>query len=386
MFVLILSLVSTQLNIEVARDSALQQIQEGSWTQALEYAEIVITGDPDEYLLLGFLHFAQIMDYMPNLNPRIEEAINANRTKIYKAWEVFSILHKNNLNILNVLMVLYSSEYRTGAYKYARKVLELDSLSGLAHHILGHSAENDADYSRALDHYQRAIQLDTTLNAAYSNIATIYLLQNEYDSSLMYYSKTPYGDVLSNSQHIGKVICKVAKGNIDGAQAIVDQLRELETTWFVEASLKSLTKYIRDHRADRLAETDSFVIFGPFIGKRKPLQPTQWLAILTKNTIEILTEFQIKKPAPISPPPPTYPRSARSEGIEGQVVVLAFIDVDGNVEDVEIESTSGCLALDEAALECVRKWKFKQPRILGIHVPIQAVISIPINFRLVQGW
>jgi TonB family protein len=283
-------------------------------------------------------------------------------------------------------MVLYSSAYRKGAYKYAYKVLELDSLNGLAHYVLGHIAEKDGNYSEAIVHYSAALRLDTTLTSIYSKLATIYLIQNEYDSALSYYRMVPYGDVSLNSIHIGEAICEIAEGNINRTQAIADRLGALETTWFVETSLENLTEYIHDYQNDRIAENDTFVFFGPFLGEKAPFQPTQWLAILTAYDIVILTDFQIEKPKQKSTPRPIYPRSAREQGIEGQVVVLAIIDVDGSVKNVEIESTSGCLALDEAALDCVRKWKFTQPRILGIHVPVESVVSVPINFRLIKGW
>jgi len=380
MVVMVLSVISLQLNIAAARDSALKKIQEGLWQEALEYAEMVIEESQYEYLLLGLFHFAHLSNRIPGLDPQIAKAIDENKFRILHSWEDFDKSHENNINILNVLMILHSEAYRTGAYEYARRVFELDSLNGFAQYILGHSAMNEGKYELAIANFLKAVQLDTSLHSAYSGLATIYLVVHEYDSSIAYYDKAPYKDALSNSEHIGEVICEVAKGNIEAAEELCGKLRQLETTWFVKTSLNFLSDYFSAFHAAKLAESDSFVILGPLIGGRIPLRPLEWVAILTADTIDLVVDPNITKPEPIFAPAPKYPRSAREAGIGGRSIVLAHIDADGMVLNVELQSSSGNNGIDNAALECVRKWEFSPARVFS--VPIRYWAAVPINFRI----
>jgi protein TonB len=86
----------------------------------------------------------------------------------------------------------------------------------------------------------------------------------------------------------------------------------------------------------------------------------------------------IKRPLPVSTPPPVYPALARQARIQGSVEVRAIIDVDGNI--VEAQVVSGHPLLLKAALDAVRNWKY-QPTILnGEPVPIELIVTV--NFRL----
>lgn len=58
-------------------------------------------------------------------------------------------------------------------------------------------------------------------------------------------------------------------------------------------------------------------------------------------------------------PSPDYPASARRRGIEGVVVVSVFVHADGHCEGAEIAEGSGCPALDDAALNAIRKWRYE---------------------------
>lgn len=60
-------------------------------------------------------------------------------------------------------------------------------------------------------------------------------------------------------------------------------------------------------------------------------------------------------------PSPEYPFSARRKGIEGTVVVEIEVHPDGHCENPRIALTSGCDALDDAAMATVKKWKY-EPR------------------------
>jgi TonB family protein len=58
-------------------------------------------------------------------------------------------------------------------------------------------------------------------------------------------------------------------------------------------------------------------------------------------------------------PAPEYPTSARRKGIEGIVVVAVEVHADGRCEHPQLLQSSGCDALDEAALAAIRKWRYE---------------------------
>jgi protein TonB len=73
-----------------------------------------------------------------------------------------------------------------------------------------------------------------------------------------------------------------------------------------------------------------------------------------------------------------YPPEAKQQGISGKVIVKALISKTGSVLEVEtVKSISG---LDEAAIEAVKKAKFKPGKFEG--KPVEVWIRIPINFEL----
>jgi protein TonB len=104
----------------------------------------------------------------------------------------------------------------------------------------------------------------------------------------------------------------------------------------------------------------------------------------TGPDIEIVPYYKVEvKPKPIHSPRPRYPDLARRAGIEGQTVVKALVDIDGSIMDVQILKSSGNQMLDEAALAAARQWKFTPAKQRDKFVRVY--VSIPLNFRLVEG-
>jgi TonB family protein len=75
---------------------------------------------------------------------------------------------------------------------------------------------------------------------------------------------------------------------------------------------------------------------------------------------------------------PTYPQSARAKHISGEVRLSARIGKDGRVKEVNVES--GPPELRKAAVDCVKKWRFKPVQIGGS--PVEVESEIPIIFSL----
>ena len=79
-------------------------------------------------------------------------------------------------------------------------------------------------------------------------------------------------------------------------------------------------------------------------------------------------------------PRPQYPESARREGREGRVLLRVLVDDQGRAKSVEINNSSGSDALDRAAAEAIRRWRF-HPAHRG-DTPTESWVNIPVDFHL----
>ena len=75
---------------------------------------------------------------------------------------------------------------------------------------------------------------------------------------------------------------------------------------------------------------------------------------------------------------PTYPPLARMVRIQGVVVLDATIDETGRVVDVRV--VRSVAALDRAAIEAVRRWRYAPAVVNGRPVPV--VLSVTASFVL----
>ena len=93
--------------------------------------------------------------------------------------------------------------------------------------------------------------------------------------------------------------------------------------------------------------------------------------------------FEVASPNYRINPKPRYPLIARKRGHEGEVLLSVWVLEDGSVGELKLEKPSGYSALDESALNAVRKWLFFPGRKNGI--PIRSWVTIPIKFQLTSG-
>ena len=97
--------------------------------------------------------------------------------------------------------------------------------------------------------------------------------------------------------------------------------------------------------------------------------------------------------APPPPPPvrisarllgyetPRYPESARDRGFEGAVRLRVEVLEDATVGEVRVVESSGLAALDDAAIDAVKSWRFAAATVDGVRV--RSTIALPpIRFRL----
>jgi TonB family protein len=77
-----------------------------------------------------------------------------------------------------------------------------------------------------------------------------------------------------------------------------------------------------------------------------------------------------------------YPKQLQDIGLGGVVLVWAFIDETGVVENSVVRQSSGIDLLDDAALEAVREFEFVPALLRDARVPVW--ISIPITFAVID--
>ena len=75
---------------------------------------------------------------------------------------------------------------------------------------------------------------------------------------------------------------------------------------------------------------------------------------------------------------PHYPIEAREQGIQGVVLLQATIDTKGNLVDIKV--AQGNPILVKAAVDAVKKWKYR-PYILNGE-PVDVDTTIKIQFRM----
>ena len=102
-------------------------------------------------------------------------------------------------------------------------------------------------------------------------------------------------------------------------------------------------------------------------------------APILRETAPVYFAFD-KSPVLIRSVRPEYPELARLAGIEGDVMIKAFLGTDGRVISAIVIDSSVTDVLERAAIAAVMQFLF-EPALQGV-VPVQASIAVPVSFRL----
>jgi protein TonB len=78
---------------------------------------------------------------------------------------------------------------------------------------------------------------------------------------------------------------------------------------------------------------------------------------------------------------PAYPAEARRRQVEGVVLLEAIVDRDGRVEPDSVKVLESVALLDTAAVEAVRRWRFRPGRDRS-GAAVRVILEIPIRFAL----
>jgi protein TonB len=85
-------------------------------------------------------------------------------------------------------------------------------------------------------------------------------------------------------------------------------------------------------------------------------------------------------PQPLSSPAPRYPREAQRRGETGTVLLRVHVGPDGKPYSVDLVQGSGSRALDRAASDAVRRWRFRPAMRNG--EAVAGTVQVPITFNL----
>lgn len=117
---------------------------------------------------------------------------------------------------------------------------------------------------------------------------------------------------------------------------------------------------------------------GPVEEQAAPARPAQPQQQSTPQEKSTPAEGQMEKAAVTQRTPVTYPKQAKEDKVQGEVVAKVTIDENGSVADVDI--VSGHELLREATLESLKQWKFVPARLNG--KPVRSQASVEVHFVL----
>jgi protein TonB len=92
----------------------------------------------------------------------------------------------------------------------------------------------------------------------------------------------------------------------------------------------------------------------------EPATPTTAVAAEASSAPERAARAAVPAAIPGQNPSPDYPAAAWRRGIEGTVLVRFTLTADGSVASCIVLASSGCIALDDAALAAARRWRFSR--------------------------
>jgi protein TonB len=75
--------------------------------------------------------------------------------------------------------------------------------------------------------------------------------------------------------------------------------------------------------------------------------------------------------------PPRYPVESRRKREQGTVLLALTLAPDGSVDTIAVARSSGFSRLDNAALDAVRRWRWKPMVQQGQPVRVKGVVEIP---------
>jgi periplasmic protein TonB len=95
--------------------------------------------------------------------------------------------------------------------------------------------------------------------------------------------------------------------------------------------------------------------------------------------IAVVAKAAVEPAVPVRMVPPVYPYELKRDGVTGVVTVSFEVDEQGMVQNAAVMKSTNA-GFDQAALDAIKKWKFKPGKRDG--VPAKMKLAIPLQFTL----
>jgi TonB family protein len=96
-------------------------------------------------------------------------------------------------------------------------------------------------------------------------------------------------------------------------------------------------------------------------------------------TIPLPIGGDVKSARLLFSPPPTYPTLAKTQRIQGAVLVDALVDTSGRISSMKV--VSGPPLLHQAAMDSLRQWKYQPATLDGKAVPMHLTVTIQFHLQ-----
>ena len=118
-------------------------------------------------------------------------------------------------------------------------------------------------------------------------------------------------------------------------------------------------------------KNERIIVVDPAVDPDKPRSAS-------RNAVEIVDYS--KAPVLVKMVKPRYPEIAYNSGVEGDVILMVYVDEQGSVRNAVVQSSPGLPAMDEAAKEAAYKCRFEPAEQQG--VPVGVWYSLVMEFRM----
>ena len=102
--------------------------------------------------------------------------------------------------------------------------------------------------------------------------------------------------------------------------------------------------------------------------------------LATEGEVIHTSETVDKEPRPVEQSAPIFPNDLRRKGVEGYVLLSAFVNAQGVVEAAKVLESKPPGVFDDSALEAIRRWRFQPGEYKG--EPVSVWIEQRITYRL----
>ncbi len=109
------------------------------------------------------------------------------------------------------------------------------------HFKKGFEYQNQGSLDKAIEEYQKALQLNPSYTQVYTNLGAVYLGKQDYDQAILQFKKVIELNYFDKKAHYNLGLAYLRKGEVEKAQEEVEFLRSLRSE-FADALEKKIVE------------------------------------------------------------------------------------------------------------------------------------------------